>query len=100
MLLDSQSLPWENMSFMLLLCFGFYWLVMRPQQQEETQKKAMINELKVGDEVSTTSGILGKVHSVSEDVIYLSTGQQQTLIIKKQAVEKKLEKGTLKRYKK
>ena len=98
--LDSQSFPWENMSFMLLLCFGFYWLVMRPQQQEETQKKAMINELKVGDEVSTTSGILGKVHNVTEDVIYLSTGQQQTLIIKKQAIEKKLEKGTLKRYKK
>ena len=39
----------------------FYFLVWRPQSQRAKQLKQMINNLKRGDTVVTTGGMLGKV---------------------------------------
>ncbi len=60
-LLDAlvQMLP------MLAICYLiFYFMVIRPQENKSKKHKAMMEALKRGDSVVTSSGILGKVATV------------------------------------
>jgi preprotein translocase subunit YajC len=42
----------------------FYFLVLRPQRQQEQKRRAMIDALKKNDKVVTTGGIYGTVTAV------------------------------------
>ncbi|NBX00562.1 MAG: preprotein translocase subunit YajC, partial [Methylophilaceae bacterium] len=52
--------------------------------------------LKVGDEVVTSSGILGKVTKVADTVISLEIAASIVISVQKTAIQAKLEKGTIK----
>jgi preprotein translocase subunit YajC len=55
-----------------ILMFGvMYFLILRPQQKKAKEQQEMLSKLSGGDEVITTSGILGRVHSVAEKVVTL-----------------------------
>lgn len=49
---------------MVLILVVFYFLLIRPQQQRAKQHKALIDNLKRGDQVITGGGIIGKVTRV------------------------------------
>src|SRR5271170_3119197 len=49
----------------------FYFLIIRPQRQQQKKTKAMLDNLKKNDEVITTSGIHGTVAIVKEKTIVL-----------------------------
>jgi preprotein translocase subunit YajC len=52
------------------LMFGvIYFLMIRPQQKKMKDQQAMISQLKNGDEILTSSGILGKLTGVTEKVV-------------------------------
>lgn len=48
-----------------------YFLMIRPQQKRMKEQQAMINALKGGDEVLTTSGFLGTVKEITDRVVTL-----------------------------
>ncbi|HRK73626.1 MAG TPA: preprotein translocase subunit YajC, partial [Rhodothermales bacterium] len=56
------------MSFLplVLIMLVFYFLILRPQQKKEKERKEQINALQKGDEVLTVGGIFGKVTEVAE----------------------------------
>ena len=57
---------------MLVIMFAiFYFLLIRPQQKRAKQHKQLIENLKVGDQVTTAGGIHGKVASMQEDSVTL-----------------------------
>ncbi len=45
----------------------FYLLILRPQQEQERKRKAMIASMSKGDEVLTGAGIYGTVVSIDAD---------------------------------
>jgi preprotein translocase subunit YajC len=51
-----------------LLGFGlvFYFLIMRPQAQARRRHADLLSQLKKGDEVMTSGGIIGKVRDIKE----------------------------------
>jgi len=49
----------------------FYFLIIRPQRQQQKKIKEMLGNLKKNDEVITTSGIHGTVAIVKEKTIVL-----------------------------
>ena len=52
----------------LILIFGvFYILLIRPQQKKVKQHRDMLNDLKKGDRIITSGGIIGKINKVSEN---------------------------------
>jgi len=55
---------WSPIMFMLPLVLGLYFLVIRPQQQQERKRRSMIDSLKKNDKVLTSGGIYGTVVSV------------------------------------
>ncbi|MBE6446990.1 MAG: preprotein translocase subunit YajC [Alphaproteobacteria bacterium] len=48
-----------------LVMLVFYFLMIRPQQKRENQKKSMLSALKKGDKIVTLGGIIGTVHKVT-----------------------------------
>lgn len=58
--------------FPLILIFAIFWfLVIRPQQKRTKAHRALVSELKKGDEVYTDSGIHGTILKVSDDTVTL-----------------------------
>jgi len=52
----------------LILIFGvFYILLIRPQQKKVKQHREMLNNLKRGDKVITSGGIIGTINKVADN---------------------------------
>ena len=64
-----MSLGWIVLTFAL-----FYFVLIRPQKKREKEEKAMLNALKVGDNVITIGGITGKIVSIKDDLLVIETG--------------------------
>ncbi len=79
--------------FPLILMFGvFYFLLIRPQQKKEKDKQAMIQNIKKGDRVVTSGGILGTVVGVKDNIVVLKVGDGDTKIeFLKSAISEKTE---------
>ncbi len=59
---------------MLIGLIFFYFMLIRPQQQERKKLQAMIKTIEKGDNVVTTGGLHGKVTGVTDDVLTLDIG--------------------------
>ena len=52
----------------LILIFGvFYILLIRPQQRKVKQHREMINNLRRGDKIITSGGIIGTINKVNDN---------------------------------
>ena len=76
----AQSNPIVAFLPLILMFFVFYFLLIRPQQKKEKDRREMIKNLKKGDRVVTSSGILGSVVGVKEDIVVLKVGDGDTKI--------------------
>ncbi len=65
---------------MAVVLVGMYFLVLRPQKKQEKETNEMRNNLKVGDEITTIGGIIGKVVSIKEETVMIETGHDRTKI--------------------
>jgi preprotein translocase subunit YajC len=55
----------------LLIFIIFYFLLIRPQQQKQKQQRALLDALKKGDKVITTSGIWGTITNLGKETVTL-----------------------------
>ena len=73
---------WDNLLGILpmIAIFGLlmYFMLYRPQKKQQKAAEDMRNSLKVGDEISTTSGIIGKVIQIKDDFLIIETGNDKT----------------------
>ena len=74
----------------------FYFMLIRPQMAQAKKVKAMLKALKVGDEVSTSGGILGKITKLNDQFAILEVNANSQIKIQKQTVQAVLPKGTIK----
>jgi preprotein translocase subunit YajC len=71
----------------LILIFAvFYFLLIRPQQKKEKERKQMINELKKGDNVITTGGMYGTVVNIRPNTVDLKIDDNVKVQVSKSAV--------------
>ena len=72
---------------MLAMPLGFlvimYFFIIRPQQKKAREQNDLINNLKPGDEIVTTGGIIGKVRSVAESFVTIEVSGNTTLKVLK-----------------
>jgi len=59
----------------------FYFLLIRPQQKREKSLKDMRESLKVGNEVVTIGGIVGKIIKVNEESVTIEIGADKTKLV-------------------
>ena len=76
--------PWGGMAQMLLLFVPlglvFYFMILRPERKRKAQRAQMLNELIVGDEITTSGGIVGRVIQIKDDSVVLETGADKVKI--------------------
>jgi preprotein translocase subunit YajC len=71
----------------MLLIFGvFYLLLIRPQQKKQRQLQATIAELKSGDKVITTGGVIGTITAVRDTSFLIRSAEKTILEIARSAV--------------
>ena len=71
---------------MLLIIGVFYILLIRPQQQRQRQLQQKISELKAGDHVVTTGGVMGTITSVKDTSFLIRSADKTILEIKRSAI--------------
>jgi preprotein translocase subunit YajC len=62
-----------NVILILLMVVVFYFFMMRPQQKKQKELKAFRENLAPGNKIVTIGGIHGKILSVDESTILIST---------------------------
>lgn len=76
------------MSFLpLILIFAvFYLLIMRPQAKKQKELQRMLSELKKGDEVVTSGGIIGRVTGVKDTELVLQVQEGVRIRVLRSAI--------------
>ena len=65
----------------IILMFGvFYFLLIRPQQKRQKDHANMVKELKKGDRVVTSGGIIGTIQTLQDDYVVVKVGDGDTKI--------------------
>lgn len=74
----------EFMAFlpMILLVVVFYFILIRPQQKRAKDQRKMLETIKSGDKVVTTSGIIGEVITVKDRSVTLRSSDAKFEITK------------------
>jgi preprotein translocase subunit YajC len=71
---------------MLLIIGVFYLLLIRPQQKRQRELQQTIAELKAGDRVVTTGGIIGTITTVRDTSLLIRSADKSILEIARSAV--------------
>ncbi|HLO00492.1 MAG TPA: preprotein translocase subunit YajC [Pyrinomonadaceae bacterium] len=71
---------------MLLIIGVFYVLLIRPQQKRQRELQETISQLKAGDRVVTTGGIIGTITMVRDTSFLIRSGDKSVLEIARSAV--------------
>ncbi len=76
----------------LIIIFAvFYFLIIRPQQQQAKKHKEMVDNLKKGDKIVTTGGIIAEVVRNDENFIKAKISDNTEVKLDKNYIAKKLE---------
>ena len=62
-----------NILLLVVFIAMIYFMMIRPQRKKEKADKEMRDALRVGDEVITIGGIIGKVEKINEKSVIIST---------------------------
>jgi preprotein translocase subunit YajC len=80
----------EAMIYQVIMWVGiigvFYFFMIRPQQKKQKEQKALLGNLKKGDQVVTIGGIHARVYTVEEATVTLELDKGVKLTIDKSAV--------------
>ena len=83
--------------------FGFiaimYFFMYRPQAKKQKETVSFQDELSKGDEVVTSSGIIGKVNKIEENIVSLQVDQKTFIRVTKNAISKEMTESTFSKEK-
>ena len=71
---------------MLLIIGVFYLLLIRPQQKRQRELQQTISELKAGDRVVTTGGVIGTITTVRDTSFLIRSADKSILEIARSSV--------------
>ncbi|MDR5170552.1 preprotein translocase subunit YajC [Methylobacillus flagellatus] len=93
----AQAAP-DWMSFLpLIVIFVLFWfMLIRPQMKQAKEQRKLIEALQKGDEITTSSGIVGRITKVGEGYVSLEIAPETVITVQKHTVQTLLPKGTIK----
>ena len=86
---------------LVLIFVLFYFLLIRPQQKRKKEHQGMVASMKVGDEVATNGGLLGKVKDLDDNFVTIDVAQGVSIKsvnvqVQRHAIAQMVPKGTFK----
>lgn len=77
----SEVNPFLSFAPLLFIFVIFYFLIIRPQQKRQKALQKMIDDLKKGDRVATSGGLIGTVMSIQNDYVVIKVGDNENFKI-------------------
>jgi preprotein translocase subunit YajC len=81
--LVAQVLP------LLLLFAIFYFLIIKPQQNQQKEHTEMVNNLQKGDKIITNGGLMGEVVKVDDNFIKIKLNDSVIVKVQKNFIASK-----------
>jgi preprotein translocase subunit YajC len=85
------SNPLMTLLFFALMFAVLYFLLIMPQQRRQKQHQKLLNALKKGDRVVTSSGIFGTIANIRDNVISLVIADGVKVDIERSHIVNKVE---------
>ncbi len=82
---STQNLTQLFLPFIIMLAI-FYFILWRPQSQQQKKRKQMLTELQKGDRIVTVGGIHGEVTGLKDDVLTVRIADKVEVKLSKSAV--------------
>lgn len=82
---------WQILMIYILLFVGMWFLLIAPQKKRQKNHQKMIDELKTGDKVVTTSGIIGTIANVKGTRFILKIADDTKIEIFRSYIQSKLD---------
>lgn len=60
-----------NLLFLGAIFFVFYFFIIRPQSKRQKEVQQKVSEMKKGDKVVTSGGMIGILNTIDEDTVLL-----------------------------
>lgn len=83
MALSPELLQWFPF---LLMAVIFYFMLYRPQKQQQKKRDAMLEALKKGDRIVTIGGIHGTITAFSGDTVTIKIAEKVEIDVNRSAV--------------
>ena len=77
----------------VLIFVIMYFLILRPQQQRQRQHREMIANVRRGDTIVTTGGLIGKVAKVDENELQIEVAEETRVRIVRSMIAEVRAKG-------
>jgi preprotein translocase subunit YajC len=78
----------------LIMLFAiFYFLIIRPQQKQQKAHREMIENLKKGDNIITSGGLIADIVKVEEEFVKIKLNDSTIVKLDRNFVTKKVEFG-------
>lgn len=68
---QGQPPGWANFVPFMVILVVFYFFIIRPQSKRQKEMRTFSDALKVGDQVITNSGILGRIAGINDAIVNL-----------------------------
>jgi preprotein translocase subunit YajC len=76
-----------NLIFFAIFIALFYFLLIRPEKKRREEHQKFLSNLKVGDKVITSAGIIGTIEKLHEDYVILKSEGSRIRILKEHLVK-------------
>lgn len=77
--------------FPLLLIFIVFWFfILRPQMKKQKSQNKFAEQLARGQEVVTSSGMLGKINRIEGEIVHLEIASKTIIRVTKGAISREL----------
>ena len=93
---QQQGGGWSFLFMMAAFFVIFYFLLIRPQQKQAREHREMIESLKVGEEIVTTGGVLGRIKKIGNEFLTVEIARDIEIKVQKNSVSQEVPKGTMK----
>ncbi len=75
---------------LLLIFIVFWFFILRPQMKKQKTQTKFANQLERGQDVVTSSGILGKINRIEGEIVHLEIANKTIIRITKGAISNEL----------
>ena len=87
-----QSNPTFMIGWLVLMVGIFYFLMIRPQQRQAKERRALLDAVKTGDRVIFSGGILGIVTNVKDKILVVKIAENVKVEVVRSAISQVLGK--------
>ena len=89
---QAQSSPVMMIGWLVIMVGLFYFMMIRPQQRKEKERRALIAGVKSGDRVVFGGGLIGTVANVKDTVLVVKVAENTKLEVLRSSVTRIIQK--------